>query len=219
TATRPHHQLCSDRPSHTAHHVTSPSERGERSAVVARDMSVSLDGASVRSSGQVGASQSLTRAEVAAGAVLSRRRLDRLVVRLASCAACPVPERHVCEEQHAHYQPPRAQPAADRPPARRVKPKCGPLDPVPRYRVDAGGMQTHEVAEQAGVNTQTLRYYERRGLLAEPPRSPAGYRDYPTSAVDVLRLVQRAQGLGFSLAQGEEMLALARRRPGSSQAP
>jgi MerR family transcriptional regulator, mercuric resistance operon regulatory protein len=70
-------------------------------------------------------------------------------------------------------------------------------------------MQTHEVAEQAGVNTQTLRYYERRGLLTEPPRSPAGYRDYPTSAVDVLRFVKRAQELGFSLAEVEELLALA----------
>ena len=62
-------------------------------------------------------------------------------------------------------------------------------------------MQTHEVAEQAGVNAQTLRYYERRGLLAEPPRSQSGYRDYPTSAVDVLRFVKRAQELGFSLAE------------------
>ena len=70
-------------------------------------------------------------------------------------------------------------------------------------------MQTHEVAEQAGVNTQTLRYYERRGLLAEPPRSPAGYRDYPTSAVDVLRFVNRSQELGFSLDEVEELLALA----------
>jgi hypothetical protein len=40
-------------------------------------------------------------------------------------------------------------------------------------------MRTSEVADRAGVNSQTLRYYERRGLLAEPPRSPAGYRDYP----------------------------------------
>ena len=99
----------------------------------------------------------------------------------------------------------------------RVKPYCGLLDPVPGYRVDAGGMQTHEVAEQAGVNTQTLRYYERRGLLAEPPRSQAGYRDYPTSAVDVLRFVKRAQELGFSLAEVEELLALADGGPDSCE--
>jgi Hg(II)-responsive transcriptional regulator len=78
-------------------------------------------------------------------------------------------------------------------------------------------MQTHEVAEQAGVNTQTLRYYERRGLLAEPPRSPAGYRDYPTSAVDVLRFVKRSQELGFSLDEVEELLALADGGPDSCE--
>ena len=79
-------------------------------------------------------------------------------------------------------------------------------------------MQTHEVAAQAGVNTQTLRYYERRGLLAEPPRSPAGYRDYPTSAVDVLRFVKRSQELGFSLDEVEELLALADGGPDSCEA-
>lgn len=40
-------------------------------------------------------------------------------------------------------------------------------------------MRTKEVADRVGVNTQTLRYYERRGLLPEPPRSPGGYRVYP----------------------------------------
>src|SRR5215468_4131605 len=103
-------------------------------------------------------------------------------------------------------------------PGYRVKFYRERLDPVPQYRVDAGGMQTHEVAEQAGVNTQTLRYYERRGLLAEPPRSPAGYRDYPTSAVHVLRFVKRSQELGFSLDEVEELLALADGGPDSCEA-
>jgi MerR family mercuric resistance operon transcriptional regulator len=70
-------------------------------------------------------------------------------------------------------------------------------------------MRTHEVADRAGVNVQTLRYYERRGLLADPPRSPSGYRDYPVSAVRVLRFVKRAQELGFTLADVEELLWLA----------
>ena len=74
-------------------------------------------------------------------------------------------------------------------------------------------MRTSEIAERAGVNTQTLRYYERRGLLAEPPRSPAGYRDYPPSAVAVLRFVKRAQELGFTLAEVEELLVLAEGGP------
>src|SRR5262252_9659941 len=100
-------------------------------------------------------------------------------------------------------------------PGYRVKPYCERLDPVPGYRVDAGGMQTHEVAERAGVNAQTLRYYERRGLLAEPPRSPAGYRDYPPAAVEVLRFVKRSQELGFTLAEVEELLSLAEGGPQS----
>jgi MerR family mercuric resistance operon transcriptional regulator len=79
-------------------------------------------------------------------------------------------------------------------------------------------MRTREVADRAGVNTQTLRYYERRGLLAEPPRSAAGYRDYPASAVAVLRFVKRAQELGFSLVEIEELLALAEGGPDSCDA-
>lgn len=76
-------------------------------------------------------------------------------------------------------------------------------------------VRTREVADRAGVNTQTLRYYERRGLLDEPPRSAAGYRDYPASAVTVLRFVKRAQELGFSLGEVEGLLALADGGPAS----
>lgn len=76
-------------------------------------------------------------------------------------------------------------------------------------------MRTSEVAGQAGVNSQTLRYYERRGLLAEPPRSSAGYRDYPVQAVQLLRFVKRAQHLGFTLAGIEELLELADGGPDS----
>jgi MerR family mercuric resistance operon transcriptional regulator len=77
------------------------------------------------------------------------------------------------------------------------------------YRVDAGWVRTAEVAERAGVNAQTLRYYERRGLLAAPPRSSSGYRDYPDSAVARLRFVKRVQELGFSLDEAAELLHLA----------
>lgn len=68
------------------------------------------------------------------------------------------------------------------------------------------------------MNTQTLRYYERRGILPEPPRSPAGYRDYPTSTVDVLRFVKRAQELGFTLAEVADLLGLAAGGPESCDA-
>ena len=70
-------------------------------------------------------------------------------------------------------------------------------------------MRTSEVAAQAHVNTQTLRYYERRGLLPEPPRSRSGYRDYGDEAVRVVRFVKRAQQLGFTLDDIEDLLHLA----------
>jgi DNA-binding transcriptional MerR regulator len=50
-------------------------------------------------------------------------------------------------------------------------------------------MRTSELAGRAGVNTETLRYYERRGLLSQPPRTPGGYRDYPPITVELLRFV------------------------------
>lgn len=65
------------------------------------------------------------------------------------------------------------------------------------------------MARQARVNPQTLRYYERRGLLPEPERTGAGYRAYSPDAVRVVRFVKRAQELGFTLAEVEELLELA----------
>jgi MerR family mercuric resistance operon transcriptional regulator len=69
-------------------------------------------------------------------------------------------------------------------------------------------MRTSELADRAGVNAETLRCYERRGLLQEPPRSPGSYRDHPVSAVGLLRFVKRAQEVGFTLAEVEELLHL-----------
>lgn len=60
-------------------------------------------------------------------------------------------------------------------------------------------LRTSELAAAAGVNAQTLRYYERRGLLARPDRSPGGHRLYPEHAVTVLRVIKAAQRLGFTL--------------------
>src|SRR5260370_34822731 len=64
------------------------------------------------------------------------------------------------------------------------------------------------IAEQAGVNLETVRYYERRGLLLRPPRSASGYRLFPAEAARRLRFVRRAQDLGFSLAEIGELLSL-----------
>jgi MerR family mercuric resistance operon transcriptional regulator len=73
------------------------------------------------------------------------------------------------------------------------------------------GLRTGEVAEQAGVNIQTLRYYERRGLLAEPVRSIGGHRLYPPDTVTVLRVIKAAQRLGFTLDEVADLLAAGRR--------
>jgi MerR family mercuric resistance operon transcriptional regulator len=55
------------------------------------------------------------------------------------------------------------------------------------------------VAAEVGVNIQTIRYYERRGLLAPPERTKSGYRQYSGDAVSRLRFIRHAQELGFSL--------------------
>ncbi len=73
------------------------------------------------------------------------------------------------------------------------------------------GMKTltiGNVAGKAGVNIETLRYYERRGLLPKPPRTGSGYRMYPGDAVTRVRFIKRAQELGFSLREINELLAL-----------
>ena len=63
-------------------------------------------------------------------------------------------------------------------------------------------------ARAAGVNAQTLRYYERRGLIPAPARRGSGYRDYSDDAVQVVRFIKRAQDLGFSLDEIEQLIGL-----------
>src|SRR5690242_17623501 len=74
------------------------------------------------------------------------------------------------------------------------------------------GLRTGEVADQAGVNIQTLRYYERRGLLADPVRTNGGHRLYPPDTVGVLTVIKAAQRLGFTLDEVAELLAATGRR-------
>ena len=69
------------------------------------------------------------------------------------------------------------------------------------------------MAARAAVNPETLRYYERRGLLAMPTRSPGGYRAYPEDAVRRVRFIRRAQDTGFSLAEVATLLDLAEGGP------
>lgn len=70
-----------------------------------------------------------------------------------------------------------------------------------------------EAAEQAGVNVQTLRYYERRGLLPQSPRRKSGYREFRDDSIRLVRFIKRAQELGFSLDEVEELLRLRRQSP------
>jgi DNA-binding transcriptional MerR regulator len=79
-------------------------------------------------------------------------------------------------------------------------------------------MRSAQVARAAGVNQQTLRYYERRGLLAEPNRSPGGHRLYPPGAVTVLRVIKAAQRLGFSLDEVADLLQTGRHHHGGPDA-
>jgi DNA-binding transcriptional MerR regulator len=73
-------------------------------------------------------------------------------------------------------------------------------------------MRTSQVAGQAGLNIQTLRYYERRGLIPEPARSPGGHRSYPAETVQLLRIIKIAQRLGFTLNEVAELLDVSRHR-------
>jgi DNA-binding transcriptional MerR regulator len=60
-------------------------------------------------------------------------------------------------------------------------------------------MKIGQVAEEAGVSVDTVRFYERRGVLPRPERMPSGYRTYTPATVERIRLARRLQALGFSL--------------------
>ena len=65
-----------------------------------------------------------------------------------------------------------------------------------------------QLAKYAGVHVETVRYYERRGLIPEPPRRWSGYRQYSRDDITRLRFIKRAQELGFSLQEISALLAL-----------
>lgn len=78
------------------------------------------------------------------------------------------------------------------------------MKPVPEFTP----LHIGQVAEAAGVNVQTLRYYERRGLLTAVPRRPSGYRAYSVETIGLIRFIKRAQVLGFTLDEIADLLAL-----------
>ena len=65
-----------------------------------------------------------------------------------------------------------------------------------------------QLAQRAGVGVETIRFYEREGLLLEPPRRPSGYRDYPPETVVRIVFIRRAKDLGFTLKEINELLDL-----------
>ena len=73
-------------------------------------------------------------------------------------------------------------------------------------------MTIGELARRAGVGVETVRYYQRRGLFPEPPRSPRSTREYAPEALELLRFIRRARGLGFTIKEIEKLLALRRSR-------
>lgn len=77
------------------------------------------------------------------------------------------------------------------------------------------GLTTGQLAKQGGVNLESIRFYEREGLLPKPPRTAGGYRVFGAGDVRRVQFIKRAQELGFSLREIKELLAL-RIEPGTS---
>lgn len=71
-------------------------------------------------------------------------------------------------------------------------------------------MRISEAAKAAGVGVETIRFYERKGLVAQPTRPPAGggFRSYPVETVARIRFIRQAQDIGFSLREIQELLSL-----------
>jgi len=72
-------------------------------------------------------------------------------------------------------------------------------------------LRSGEVADLAGVNVETLRYYERRGLIPSPPRTLGGHRVYDDEIVDLLGVIKASQRLGFTIDEVAALLEAGRR--------
>jgi len=85
------------------------------------------------------------------------------------------------------------------------------LDSILKNRVYGESMQIGELAQQAGVSVQTVRFYERRQLLPEPARKESGFREYSESELKQLRFIRQAKALGFSLDEIRDIIRSRRR--------
>src|SRR5215470_1541483 len=79
---------------------------------------------------------------------------------------------------------------------------------VPKGETEMETLSIGQVARRAGVGVETVRFYEREGLLEEPPRRASGYRQYSEEVVSRLHFIKRAKLLGFSLKEISELLLL-----------
>ena len=69
-------------------------------------------------------------------------------------------------------------------------------------------MTIGQVAKKTGVSVETIRYYEKEGLITEPERSPSGYRQYPAETIKHVLFIQRAKDVGFTLKEINDLLSL-----------
>jgi len=70
------------------------------------------------------------------------------------------------------------------------------------------GLTIGQVAQKTGMGIETIRFYERKGLIAEPPRKESGYRQFEPDVLDRLAFIQEAKALGFSLNEIHELMSL-----------
>ena len=69
-------------------------------------------------------------------------------------------------------------------------------------------MTIGQVAKETGVRVETIRFYEKEGLINEPERSPSGYRQYPAEIVQRVLFIQRAKAIGFTLKEVNDLLSI-----------
>ncbi|GKU78896.1 MerR family transcriptional regulator [Paenibacillus sp. L3-i20] len=70
------------------------------------------------------------------------------------------------------------------------------------------GLTISQVAKASNVNIETVKYYERKGLISKPPRTESGYRMFPADTVEDIVMIKRAQAIGFTLKEIQQFLTI-----------
>jgi DNA-binding transcriptional MerR regulator len=90
----------------------------------------------------------------------------------------------------------------------RLTPYLGTGFIIKKRRITMNGLTVSQVAKASNVHIETVRYYERRGLISAPPRTDSGYRMYANEAIDDIQFIKRAQDLGFTLEEIKNLLCV-----------